>query len=158
MRHTDKKTEKFLMTTLVRTHKAFINEQGELQYFQFSKTSAQKGHPSNFETVKFMAEKGYQPAVSGLAKLEKMTSRQRSESGIYHKLQHTKEWVEAVSEIIGEKPFTPVTVEFTAEVIKDTPARRRTFMSATFWMNAPEKQEVKALYTGENITIIKKIK
>jgi hypothetical protein len=145
--------------TYTRAEKLYLNPDGTLNYFQFGASNHAIPSVNNFHVVKKMAELGCEPAVSAVRKLEAMTSRERSESGIYWKMQNEYEtyFVAAKEQLLGIKALPKITVIFSAKVSRHSVSRERCFRS----MCAYHKNGVikRIPYTNElmviNMTVIK---
>jgi hypothetical protein len=117
-------------------------------------TLSKAGSYTNFDVVNKMSENDYKPAKSALVKLKNMTSRERSESGIYWKLQKTDAWVIAQEQLHGTAAGTPVIVKITSTVSRDSISRQRKFESMVFWYkDRPGSHSDRIPYTKEIMTI-----
>lgn len=118
------------------------------------------GKPStNYEIVAAMAPM-WQAAATALKKLDEMTSRQRSESGIYWKLKQSDEFYRCLDKLGYEIP-KPFTATCRAEIVKDTYWRNRIVKHSFEWFcygNKPRqgdfKLTIKAPYTREDIELL----
>lgn len=143
-------------TTYATTEKMYQNEDGTLDYFQFDGPYISGGVVcNNFQVVKKMAADGFSPAISALNKLENMTSRERSESGIYWKMQQTGEWVAAKSALTGQIPRKAVIVQGTSIVSRNSVSRARHFrhMMLRYSRTAAGSYTEKIPYCNEHMTI-----
>ena len=149
------------MQTLTKKIKAYLNEDGKPCFDQFDfSASKNAGSITNYDIVKQMAANGSNAAKNAILRLEKMTSRQKSESGIYWNLKniHSHDWVKALSDLLGGiEPRKRVDLLFTAQVKAATKSRLKTFG----WLSAspyhyPQKT-AKVPYCNELMTVECKI-
>lgn len=142
---------------LTATEVAYIsNVTGQLTSSEFETPSGHVAHCGNFKIVEQMASNGVESAISGFAKLQTMSSRERSESGIYYKLQQKKEWTIATEQLLGIAPNKAVTVTYTTTITKDTISRQRAFRyNSSIYGEAVKTAKVD--YCNETITITRTI-
>lgn len=145
------------MATLTRTHKAYIQPNKVLTYDRFNFKSGQS-LIGNMEIVKKMSENGLYTATTAYNKLVNMTSRQRSESGIYYRLSQRKEWGKAVYDLTGAVENKPVLITYSALVAKPSRARSLSFYANTHVIYLEPVIEVPVKWCkGEIMTIHKEV-
>jgi hypothetical protein len=143
------------MKTLEKIFTAFQKDNGSLSFFEFDSdnTSSTNACAGNYEIVEQMAKKNTD-YLERLDKLSNMTSRQRSESGIYYKmkLKHNDDWNQAIFELTGKLPLKKVTVKCTASVTRISKSRLDTFRIHSHCLNYP-KFQTRIPYTKENMVL-----
>lgn len=142
------------MKTLSKKVNLFIDGKGKLNFFPFPMEVVTSGKYGNYEVVEQMAIDGDREAISAIEKLKEMTSRARSESGIYYKMQQKKSFNETKAKLYNVGVFKAVVVEFTAEISRNSKSRVDTFNENS---DAFGKSYVKIPYTNEWMIINKKI-
>lgn len=142
------------MKTLTTTKKLFLTENGELSFFAFPSEIMYDRRFGNYQIVEMMANNGDDDAKKAIEKLRGMSSRQCSESGIYYAMQQKKSFNQTKANMYGVKMYTPVTVEFSAEISRKSKSRISAF---EYNADAHGKTFFRIPYTSEMMLINKKI-
>lgn len=144
------------MKNFTKKEKAFINPEGRIEPFAFEIKMLTSGKYGNYEVVEQMAKDGDQQAVSAIEKLKDMTSRQRSESGIYYKLQQKPLFNETKGKLYGVTPFESVIVTYSSE-FKPTKSRIKCFERNAQWFTGVFSSKEFKAWGGISIIISQKI-
>lgn len=147
------------METLSKTIQAYrCRTTGKPTSLQFTTVDRFIGGAGNFETVQQMARNEHPPAQRALERLLPMTSRQRSQSGIYWKLrtEHPNQWTKATEQLLGVPPNKPITMTFSAEVPRSSKSRLEAF-HAMCYPHVNDGTTVDVPYVKELMTINVKI-
>lgn len=147
------------MKELIQTKKMFLNEHANtLHLFPFEIELITSGVASNYDVVLHMAQKGDVAAIKAIYQLSAMSSRQRSESGIYQRLQKSSGFLESKGELLGVRPYKAVSVTFTAQVDRVSISRKEAFVFA-MWASrlANSDFEIKIKYVKKSMIVSNRV-